>query len=119
MIVDYRYDFTTTSGGAASDTFSVVPGRLIGVETDLDGMDNGCITTITCQNTPLGSVKTLLTLTSVETATHYDIRTAGTKQDGSASGDFAPPYVVGDLKIAITSGGNAKTGAIVVYIEPF
>jgi hypothetical protein len=58
---------------------------------------------------------TLLTLTNADDDAIYYPR--GEVNDGTATVDYPRMFVNGILKLAITSGGNGKSGGATVYIE--
>ena len=83
--------------------------------------DTGATVTVTCEG-PF--TKPLLTKASAGTAnTLYYPRDLvhavadGAALTGTAGGDRTAPLVDGKAKVVIASGGNAKSGSLIVYYE--
>jgi hypothetical protein len=83
-----------------------------------DGVDS----VLSVVNTDSGVDYTLLTLTNADNDAMYYPRVvvhseAGAALTGTSGGDRAMPVVVGQLKLAVTSGGASKTGGCIAYLE--
>lgn len=113
--------YTTNAGGAATELGKVVYGKLYAVEYQPGTTDTGATIVLTCEG--IGS-KPLLTKASAGTAITWfyprDLVHAvadGAALTGTAGGDRALPILAGVLKVAVTSGGNVKSGKVIVYFE--
>ena len=113
--------FTTSAGGAATEIGKVISGKLYAIEYQPGTTDTGATIVVTCVG--IGS-KPLLTKASAGTAVAWfyprDLVHAvadGAALTGTAGGDRALPILAGVLKVAVTSGGNAKSGKVIVYFE--
>jgi hypothetical protein len=114
---------TTATGGALTVTAdTAVRGLLYAVEWidgDLvDGVD-AVLSVVRDDNAP---DYTLLTLTDANADAVYYPRViihseAGAALTGTSGGDRAMPVINGRLKLAVTSGGDAKTGGAIVYYK--
>lgn len=114
---------TTAAGGGLTvdDTLSIV-GELVAVEWAIGSFDAGVDAVLSVQTTESGVAQTLLTLTDANANAWYRVRhlvhsEAGAALTGTAGADRAKPIINGTLRLAVTSGGNAKTGGVVVYYE--
>lgn len=122
--------YTTDSGGAAtayadgkSTPNQAVVGELCGLQYVPGSIDTGATVTLTCENTT-GGTHTLWNKATVGTSnlfihprelTHNPAD--GAALTGTAGGDRAEPIVDGYLKVVIASGGDTKSGAVLVYID--
>jgi len=78
---------------------------------------NGVDAVLSVVNTDTGVEQTLLTLTNAdEDKVYYPRELVHTNAGVAIDGEIDLPVCVGKLKLAITSGGNAKTGGAVVYL---
>lgn len=114
------YGTTATGGGLTVTAETAVRGLLHAVEWidgDLaDGVD-AVLSVVRDDNAP---DYTLLTLTNANDDAVYYPRvlmhgTDGAALTGTSGGDREKPIVNGKLKLAITNGGDAKTGGAIVY----
>lgn len=120
-----RLVLTTDSGGdaTANDTLSIV-GRLVAIEYAIGTLDATTTdVTVSVQSTESAVALTLLTLTNVTASSMYYVRhlahgEAGAALTGTAGGDRVAPVLNGTLRAVVAQGGNAKTGAVIVYYEP-
>ena len=121
-IRDIKLSGTTSAAGALTVTSSeYVRGFLYKVEWIDGDLADGVDPTLSVTNTPEGVDKTLLTLTDANDDDTYYPRDIvhgldGAAKTGTAGGDCVMLLVVGNLKLVIADGGNAKTGGCVVYI---
>ena len=116
------YGTTASDGSLTVTAGSSVRGLLHAVEWidgDLaDGVD-AVLSVVRDDNAP---DYTLLTLTNADADAVYYPRViihseSGAALTGTSGGDRAKPVINGSLKLAITSGGDAKTGGAIVYYE--
>ena len=118
MMRDIRLTVTTASNGAGTATSDVaVLGYLEAVDwidgTFADGVD----AVLSVTNTPSGVDHTLLTLTNGDNdAIYYPRRVVDTTAGAAATGVYNRFLIDGALKLAVTSGGDTKTGGCVVYV---
>lgn len=86
------------------------------VDGDLvDGVD----AVLTCtQFTPRDLVTTLLNLTDADADALYYPKVTGAAADGTEITDaYESPLVHGVLELTVSDGGNAKSGALWLYLE--
>ena len=115
---------TGASDGAASTTDTMaVYGKLYAVIYHPGTIDTGATLTVTCVGFEASS-KPVLTKASAGTAVlplyPRDIVHAvadGAALTGTTGGDRAQPILDGTLLATIASGGNSKTGHVIVYYE--
>lgn len=117
---------TTDEDGDASVTQVIRAGEyayeLLGVEWIDGDYADGVDAVLSCVNTRSGVDRTLLTLTDANSdAFHQPLRVAqdalGADLDTAGDVAYARPIVDGDLKLVVSSGGNAKTGGCVVFLK--
>jgi len=120
-----RINVTTDESGDGNDTADrAVLGRLVAVELIDGDYADGVDATITVVNTNSGVNKTLLTATNFNTdqtlyPRHVAHDEAGAAQTYNGTQEVhVKPIIDGLLKLTIASGGNAKTGGVIVYYEP-
>lgn len=117
MISEVALPFTTDASGDATVTaaFDTI-GKVYAVawtDGDLaDGVD--AVLSYTGSGRP---DQTLLTLTNANDDAWYYPRAAASSSAGAALTAYVEPMVMGKLKVVVSSGGNAKSGAIRVYVE--
>ena len=116
------YGATDGSGNLTVDGERSFFGRLVKVEWIVGSFAAGVDSVISFQNTPSGVAQTVLTLTDANSNATYYPRTAvhgntGTALTATAGGDTIPPIVSGTPRLAVTSGGNAKSGGVILTIE--
>lgn len=128
-MIAVTFNITTATGGAYTSTddattvggqlSSVLPLLLHAVEWVDGTLTDGVDAVLSQINTPSGVDKTLLTLTNANDDAWYYPWVLAVKNDGStASTDMYVEQVVsGQLKLAVTSGGDAKTGKCIVYLK--
>ena len=118
-IRNIRLNVTTASNGSGTATAeTAVTGYLKMVDwidgTFADGVDAVLSTTLTSS----GTDTTLLTLTNADNdAVYYPRRVVDTTAGAAATGIYGCFLVDGYLKLAVTGGGDAKTGGCVVYVD--
>ena len=117
MLQFAKIDFTTSAGGAATVTFSLPDGPffLYRVSWVVGTCDAGVDVVLTAINTASGVNQTLLNLTDANSNAVYYPRVAEHNTTGVAGSGTAIPLFTGDLQLAVTSGGNVKTGSCLVY----
>jgi hypothetical protein len=120
MMREIRLLGTTSAGGALTVVAeSAIVGMLYAVQW-IDGtFDDGVDAVISTGGSDVP--RTLLTLTDANDDVLYYPRDVqhgltGAALTGTAGGDRCLPLICGLLQVAITSGGNAKTGGCVLYI---
>jgi len=112
---------TDASGNATVDHVSNVLGKLYAVLYKPGTLDTGATITLTCQGV---FAKPLLTKSSAGTTdTMYyprDIPHAvadGAALTATAGGDRVMPLINGVPRLVVASGGNVKTGQVILYYE--
>lgn len=112
---------TTIADGSGSAVGHTVFGELCAVEYRPGTLATGATIVLTCEGA--GS-KPLLTKANAGTAVAWfyprDLVHAvadGAALTGTSGGDRTEPILAGVLKIAVTSGGNVKTGNVIFYYE--
>lgn len=112
---------TTNASGAASAFGDTVVGKMYAVQYQPGTIDTGATLTLTCES---DSSKPLLTKATAGTANVFfyprDLVHAvadGSALTGTSGGDRACPIVDGRIKAAVASGGNAKSGTVIVYVD--
>jgi hypothetical protein len=114
---------TTATGGAATITsINRVTGKLHAVEWIDGDLADGVNAVLSVVRDDTAPDYTLLTLTDANNDAVYYPRViihseAGAALTGTSGGDRAMPIINGQLQLAITSGGDAKTGGAIVYYE--
>lgn len=111
---------TDGSGNATVNDDAKVLGRLYAVEWVLGTLAAGVDAVISVQGTLSGVAKTLLTLTDANANAMYYPRAlvhdaAGAALTGTSGGDRDLPIIDGTLRVAVSSGGNAKTGSVILW----
>ena len=113
--------YTTAANGSASVTGSAALGKLYAVEYQPGSTDTGATLTLTCEG---DATKPLLTKASAGTSNSWyyprDLVHAvadGAALTGTAGGDRTQPLLAGKFKLVVASGGNAKSGKVIVYYE--
>jgi hypothetical protein len=118
MLTPIRLIGTTDADGAANilseASYNGVLHSVAWVDGDFaDGVD----AVLSVTSTDSGVDLTLLTLTDADNDALYIVRPLIAQVNGAAGTDTAQYPVVGRIKLAVTSGGNAKTGGAIVYLE--
>jgi len=117
---EIKIKVTTIADGSGSNTSGRATfGLLYAVHWEDTDFDGGVDAVISTQN-DLGS-QTLLTLTNADADVKYHPRTlvddeAGVALTGTQGGDRIMNVVAGELKLAVTSGGNTKSGTVILYV---
>jgi len=113
--------FTTAANGSATALGRVVCGKLYAIEYQPGTTDTGATITLTVET---DVTKPLLTKASAGTSNSWyyprDLVHAvadGAALTGTAGGDRTMPIFNGTPKVAVASGGNAKSGKVVFYYE--
>lgn len=114
---------THVSTGAASTTGRAVFGKLYAIKYEPGTIETGATLTVTCVH-PNTASKPILIKASAGTSNAWfyprDIVHAvadGAALTGTSGGDREKPILDGAITAAIASGGNSKTGRVVVYYE--
>jgi hypothetical protein len=110
---------TDASGDGTTNDTQSINGDIIAIEWLLGTCDAGVDVTVSCQSTPGGVAQTLLTLTNADANARYYPRVVvhgntGTALTGTAGGDTIPQAAIGTLRAVVASGGNTKTGTVIV-----
>lgn len=115
---------TDASGDLTVTSTASYNGELCAVQWIDGDLADGVGAVLSVTNTDAGVDYTLLTLTAANNDAFYLPRAATVDAAGAASlyasggeavNDKMP--VVGKLKLVVSSGGNAKTGGCVVFLE--
>ena len=112
-------DGTDGTAGALSVTMGFkVTGILKGVEWIDGDFADGVDAVLSVVRDDNASDTTLLTLTNANNdAWYFPKVTADDGTGGAIAAEYVSPVVNGKLKLAITSGGNVKSGGAIVYVE--
>lgn len=117
------FHITTATGGAYTSSPSTVTGQpssgayLLHKVVWVDGtLADGVDAVLSVTNTPSGVDTTLLTLTNANNDADYYPRELEDDNTGTATTFYTLPVVDGTLKLAVTNGGDAKTGLCLVYL---
>lgn len=112
---------TDASGDASATSPNSVMGTLRSVAYLPGSIDTGATITVTCEG-PVS--KTLLVKASAGTSNvTFNPRDLvhktedGAALTGTAGGDRVSPVLDGKIKLVVASGGDTKTGKIIVYYE--
>jgi hypothetical protein len=113
---------TATGGGLTVTAVSRCAGKLHAVEWIDGDFADGVDAVLSVVRDDTAADYTLLTLTNADNDAVYYPRViihseAGAALTGTSGGDRAQPIINGILKLAVTSGGDAKTGGCIVYYE--
>jgi len=122
------FPYTTSAGGAATvynDGLSVpnraILGELCGIAYLPGTTDTGATVTVTCEGAYTHTLVAKATAGTANILFHPRELTHnpadGAALTGTAGGDRAEPCLDGYIKVVIASGGNATSGAVVVYYE--
>jgi|GEM_PF-6937275 len=117
---DIRLIGTTSAGGAVNiDGEAHVLGILEAVQWVDGSFDNG-VDAVLSVIQPDGTAQTLLTLTDANDDAWLYPRVpvndpTGAALDDADGANLTKPLLVGKPRLAITSGGNAKTGGCILY----
>jgi predicted RecA/RadA family phage recombinase len=118
---EMRLSGTCTSDGALTVTGEeAVFGYLDAVDWIDGSFADGVDAVLSVYNTNTGVDVTLLTLTNADSDARYYPRAivhseAGVALTGTSGGDRARMLMNGVPKLAVTSGGDVKTGGCVIY----
>lgn len=110
---------TTNAGGAATvtHTFPSVAGRLLyRVDWAVGDLAAGVDAVLKSVNTLDGVDKTLLTLTNANAFAQYHPRVVEQGNTGADLTSTTMPLIDGNLQIAVTAGGNVKSGICTVWV---
>jgi len=115
-------DGSYSSTGTTDATVSGLPrGRgpllLYAVEWVDTDFDAGVDAVLSVTDTPTGIDKTLLTLTNADAEATYYPQVLTQTNAGANTTFYTDQVVHGTLKLAVTNGGNVKTGKCVVYLR--
>lgn len=114
---------TDASGDATAYSEASYNGELYAVQWIDGDFADGVDAVLSVANTDAAVDLTLLTLTNANNDAMYyprhqihDAAGAGVTYDGTNE-VYGKAPVVGKLKLVVSSGGNTKTGGVVVYLE--
>lgn len=113
------YGTTNTSGAVTIDAPTAVFGYLEGVYVILGTLASGAVDiTVSTQNHEAAA--TMLTITNASASAMYRPRelvhdATGTALTGTAGGDRTRPLLMGVPRCAIASGGDTKSGGVILY----
>ena len=113
------YGTTDETAGTLSVTMGFkVTGLLKGVEWIDGDFADGVGAVLSVVRDDNAADKTLLTLTNANNdAWYFPMVTANDGTGGAIATEYVYPIVNGRLKLSVTSGGNAKSGGAIVYVE--
>lgn len=112
---DIRLDITTDGSGNATVTGSGFSGLLYAAQLVDGTLDDGVDITITCEEGNLSiPLLTKANFNSDQMAYPRVLQSLNT--DGTDLATHALPVVFGRPKAVIAQGGNAKTGAVILYV---
>lgn len=116
-----KLDWTTNGSGAATVLGDAIYGEVCAVDYLPGTTDTGATVTVTSE----GMVTTTLLVKA--TAGTSNLRfypralvhkaEDGAALTGTAGGDRCEPLAVGQLKVVIASGGDTKSGSVIVHYE--
>ena len=108
--------FTTAADGSASVKGAVIIGKLYAIEYRPGTTATGATVTVTCES---DSTKPLLTKASAGTANswYYPREVGHAVANAAAITDVYEPILSGVPKVVIASGGDAKSGKVILYYE--
>lgn len=110
-----RIPVTTNASGAGTGTGQALTGALYAVQLVDGTFDDGVDITLTCENEEISIP--LLTKANFNTDQMVYPRVAESlNTDGSALTTYAMPVVFGTPKATVAEGGNAKSGAFILYV---
>ena len=112
-------NITTNAGGTATvtHTFPSTTGRLLyRVDWAVGDLAAGVDAVLKFVNTLDGVDKTLLTLTNANAFAQYHPRVVEQGNTGADLTSTTMPLIDGNLQIAVTSGGNVKSGICTVWV---
>jgi hypothetical protein len=119
MIIPVQFNITTATGGAFTETEPISsrgPCLLYEVQWVDGDLADGVDAVLSVTGTPSGVDKTLLTLTNANNDAVYYPRVLESDNAGTATTGYAFQGVHGQLKLAVTDGGDAKTGKLIAYL---
>lgn len=122
-----EFEITTNSSGAYTSSLVTAPqsdvsrhgcGPLLLYAVEwIDGdLEDGVDATLSMTDTLSGVDKTLLTLTDADNDAWYYPQALVHDNTGVATVYYAPQVVEGTLKLVVASGGNTKSGKMIVYL---
>lgn len=116
QIKTQRINATTSTAGAATayGEYTIV-GFGLAVEWIDGDFADGVDAVVSVTQTPSGVDKTLLTLTDANADAFYNLRELEYGNTGASLGTYTLPLITGLVKLVVSSGGDTKTGGIVVY----
>lgn len=113
---DVRLISTTDGSGDLTLTSErAIFGLLWEVEWIDDDLADGVDAVLSVINTPSGVDRTLLTLTDANDDAWYRPREVEQDDAGSDATNRVPVVIAGTLQLVISSGGDTKTGGMVIY----
>lgn len=124
------FPITTSAGGAATvyaDGLAAlnqpILGELCGIAYIAGNIDTGATVTVTCEGTTSGT-HTLWNKATVGTSNLFihprelaHNPADGAALTGTAGGDREEPILDGCIKVVVSAGGNATSGAVIVYFD--
>lgn len=112
---DLRIDFTTAAGGGVTVTGDVLKGLLYAIEWIDGDLADGVDAVFSTILTGSGVDQTLLTLTNANDDDWYYPR--ATTHDEAGAENIGMDYLIlnGTVQVAVTSGGDTKTGGCVIW----
>lgn len=115
---DVKLTIETESDGTCTFASNeIVSGFLLGIEWVVGSLVAGVDAVISVEMAS-GVDRTLLTLTNANANAFYNLRESEHDNAGAATTGTCYPVVSGKPSIAVTSGGDTKSGACILYYAP-
>lgn len=116
---DVRLNVTTDADGDATATSAhAILGRLIALEWIDGDLADGVDATVSVVNSTSGVDRTVLTLTDANADAFYHTGAAVYGATGAAiTNSYAAPLIDGKLKLTVASGGSAKSGGAILWVD--
>lgn len=116
MITTRRIELTTDGSGAVTAYSEAANGFLYAVQLVDGTLDDGVDITLTAEHADL-SIPLLVAADWNTDKMVYPRVLQNLNTDGTALTTHCMPLVAGRVKAVVAQGGNAKTGAVVLYIS--
>lgn len=122
MLKSMRLVGTTAVGGAATIVGNSVVGKLYAVQWIDGDLEDGVGFTLSVTNSDAPTATLLTVAAANEDKMYYPRELVHKTEDGAAltgtsGGDRALPVIAGTPQLAITAGGDAKTGGAILFWE--
>lgn len=108
---------TTDGSGAGNNTANIGDAKLLyAVEWNDGDLIDGVDAVLSKVNTINGTDRTLITLTNANSDAYYYYRALEQDQVGTDLTTRTLPMISGTIKLAVTSGGDTKTGGVTLHL---